>query len=298
MDIPKSTVKEPLKFFQWILDYNNFVSYNGDFFRGYEVLPDAIVDYEKESVSYWNTTDDGNENPIEYTEIVYFKDIFSKCLYNGLSDFIQNLNEAVDVRFLDDSHEKFLQLLQLKIQEIAASSKVISREYPFVESYINRISEQIKKKKTAFSSNKDHIIIESSPKEECNNNDKDLVLGIFSFLKEKNQHGQKIMSDSDYKRLIDGIRELIKKESAPEIGEISEINIPLDLLTYCFYILHKILYGVKPQRKYLLSFLKNTFPKLSEWEEDTLKTNFSKKPHRKDDAYIPEIVKLHIHEKT
>jgi len=112
MNIPNPTVKEPLKFFQWILDYDKFTSYKFDFFRGYEIVPDAVFDYEKDCVSHWNVIDDGAGNPIEITETVYFKHIFSERLSKGLDDFIQNLNEAVDERFLDGSHEKFIQLLQ------------------------------------------------------------------------------------------------------------------------------------------------------------------------------------------
>jgi len=287
MDIPKSTVKEPLKFFEWILDNSNFISYKNDFLRGYEIIPGVDIDYEKETVSYWSVADDGNGKIVDFTEVVYFKKDFSTYLNNGLNSFIQNFNEAIDERFLDNSHEKFIELLKIKIQEITESSKLISNNYPFVESYITQISEYIKKKQTAYSDKELITVTSPTPKEEDKTDDIYSIYKIFGFYKDR------MSSEIEYNQLIEHITKFVETGNLPNEQQFQKIRhiqrIENGEIRYTFYVLWSENRKLIKQEK-LCHFIKLLFDDFSQQKVTTIKSKLAERPPL-DKEYIPIFIK-------
>ena len=159
MDIPKSTVKEPLGFFKWILNKNQFELYRASFFSDYTLISGFDVDYEKEIVSYRDVTNDGSMSFSEFRNVIYFKDVFSDCLNKGLNDFIQNLDSAIsEITFNGNSPIQFLLNLKSILKNIEEGSKLLLNKYPFIDSVIKRLKENIEEKLP------DEIVIPASNK--------------------------------------------------------------------------------------------------------------------------------------
>lgn len=108
---------------------------------------------------------------------------------------------------------------------------------------------------------------------------KKLAYEYLKFLNGFNRNNEKIMSETEFTRLINSINYLIETGSVPEkIKIITQINISADYIRYTFYTIHKALYGTKKIKPEWISFLKAVFSQFNNSEWQTLKTKFSAKP--------------------
>ena len=108
---------------------------------------------------------------------------------------------------------------------------------------------------------------------------KKLAYEYLNFLNGCNRNNDKIMSDFEFKRLINYTNYLIETGLVPEnIKIIPQTNISADYIRYTFYTIHKALYGTQKININWISFLKAVFLQYQNSEWQTLKTKFSTKP--------------------
>lgn len=108
---------------------------------------------------------------------------------------------------------------------------------------------------------------------------KKLAYEYLKFLNGFNRNNEKILSDSDFSRLINFTNYLIETGLVPEeIKIIPQANIGSDYIRYTFYTIHKALYGTQKINVNWISFLKAVFLQFKNSEWQTLKTKFSTKP--------------------
>ncbi|GAB4017145.1 hypothetical protein [Spirosoma koreense] len=117
-----------------------------------------------------------------------------------------------------------------------------------------------------------------------------VVRDVLAPLKEKNQQRNKIMSDSDFDRLIIYTQKLVIEDTLPhDINPINQVNISAGHLRYTFYILHRELFGTRSIRKSFIDFLHAVFSnKFKEGEKSSTKSHFSDKP-KSYEADLPVI---------
>ena len=124
MDTPKSTVKEPLKFFEWIFEERNYCEYKRDFFNDYDEQYQN-VNFIKDEISYWSNGSDKYEDTnfgVEFQKTLNRKCILSKQLIGkSISSILFNANTPVP----------FLSYLQVTINEIRQSVSLIMNYYPY-----------------------------------------------------------------------------------------------------------------------------------------------------------------------
>lgn len=122
------------------------------------------------------------------------------------------------------------------------------------------------------------------------------VLEVFGYLNGSGVNQQKkIMSDSDYRRLILLTVQMVQMESVPEMeNPFDRLQVTNELLRYSYYVLHKELFGVQPRRTFFTRFLETTFTQMQ--GIDSLAAKFAQKPRNVPD-YASEIIKEHWNRK-
>ena len=109
------------------------------------------------------------------------------------------------------------------------------------------------------------------------------------FLSGHNLKNQKIMTDEEFKRLINYTNHLIEKNKLPDnLKMLSQININAEYIRYTYYNIHKLLYGTRKINTTWIDFLKGVFSQFKNTEWKTIKTKFSKIP----DMYIADLKQL------
>lgn len=295
MDIPKSTVKEPLKFFHWILNPVHFNWYRESFFIEYELYPthEVAVDRDNDTVSYVAAFSDNYDNFVEPTITKKFKDTVKERFYDELNIFIQNFNTALsDMAYRNDLPIQFFSRLNKILHEIEQTSKPISKRYPFIDTILNHINKCIEKEQSSSPSDNEYrpkeglsSIVESTTYEE----DKSSVKYIFGYFKNRMQ------SEKEYDRLIDHITHFVETGILPEKQQFKEFesiqNIDNDEIRYTFYILYcRNKNKKKIKRHQLCEFILLSFVDFSNIKEETLYKKLSVRPVL-NEPYIPDFIK-------
>jgi len=124
MDIPKSTVKEPLKFFEWIFEGCNYREYKHDFFIEYDKQYQNVT-FIKDEIFYWNNGSDKHDDTnfaVEFQKILNRQLKLSKQLIGkSISSILFNANTPVPL----------LSYLQVIINEIREAASLIMNYYPY-----------------------------------------------------------------------------------------------------------------------------------------------------------------------
>lgn len=271
-----------LKFFINNLNEHGVELMKDDFIRYYHEQNDGCLfqNEEKEYVSFIATN--GTEN---YESVVYFSDFLEKRLFEELNNAKAIIDdEIIQLRIREKGIDNYLDWILKELIIIQENSSELFELYPICQKPITGLIEYLCRKQKTNQINVEETI----------NPNKDIVDSIFGFLKGKNDSGIKIMSDSEHERLIAAIKEMIEQEKMPEgINPFQKLEISNVSLRYCFYILHKKLYGIKPQRKYFIDFMKNYFIQFKDTEWDVLKSKFSAPPQTID-KFLPPIIKSQL----
>lgn len=99
------------------------------------------------------------------------------------------------------------------------------------------------------------------------------------FMTGVNVHQHKIMTDAEYKRMINYTFTLIETGKIPSaIQQIPKINLSTIYIRYTYYLIHKNLYGTSAIKKEWIDFLHKVFKQFSTFSKKTTKTKFSTKP--------------------
>jgi hypothetical protein len=294
----ESTKAQPILFFQRCLNEQYINLLKEDFYNvyrepaklGLELSPFEINEQE-ETITYLLGEYTVGEKP---TGVLSFKRELKIRLYSEL----QKSKSLIDESLLQSGDiQGLLQIRLRELEEIKSKSVILFEARPICKQVLESLMEYINIKlgnesinNSPTSTKDDSITLEEASIAEKNQ----IVDDIFGFLKGENAQGQQIMSESECNRLIEAIKEMVEKEESPEIKKFQKINIPNDLLRYCFYILHLKLYGIRPQRKYFIDFIKQNLEQFSNMERQTIESTFSKKPHKQEDDYIPQIIRNHF----
>jgi len=124
MDIPKSTVREPLKFFQWIFEERNYYEYKHDFFIDYDKQYQNVT-FNKDEISYWNSVKSKDDN-------TNFGDEFQKTLNRKCLLSKQMISKSISsILFKANTPVPFLSYLQATINDIKQSLSLIMNYYPY-----------------------------------------------------------------------------------------------------------------------------------------------------------------------
>ena len=147
MDIPQSTVREPLKFFEWIFEERNYHEYKHDFFINYDKQYQNVT-FTKDKISYWNDVSSDYED-------INFGVEFQKTLNRKLKLSKKRIDESIStILFNANTPVPFLSYLQATITEIKQSVSLIMNYYPYSKEndatliindypYVNKILDEL-----------------------------------------------------------------------------------------------------------------------------------------------------------
>ncbi len=98
-----------------------------------------------------------------------------------------------------------------------------------------------------------------------------------------NLQKNKIMSDSDFNRLLEYTFYLIEHDKLPpNIVSIPKIGLPAAHIRYTYYLMHKSFFDTKEIKSNWIDFLQKVFYQFRNQEWQTIKTKFSSKPSKYD----------------
>ncbi len=124
-----------------------------------------------------------------------------------------------------------------------------------------------------------------TPKRKAPSKEKQIKTALehIAFFGGENIQNQKIMKDEDFERLKEYVTILIRDEKVPDdIEPFPTLNIGNGYIKYTFYLIHKELYTIKPQKPYFVEFIKATFRQFENAELSTIKAKFAQKPTHYD----------------
>ncbi|RIJ48765.1 hypothetical protein D1614_09560 [Maribellus luteus] len=121
------------------------------------------------------------------------------------------------------------------------------------------------------------------------------VLEVLGYLNGAGINQQRILSDSDYKRMLFYTIQMVQKESVPIVDTpFEKLQISNELLRYSYYVLHVEIFGIQPRKHFFTDFLEATFIQMR--GIDSLSDKFAQKP-RTLPEYVSEIIKIHFERK-
>ena len=227
MDSPKSTVKEPLKFFQWLFMEENFHKYKKIFFE--QILDNSqILDFKKDEISYWGVDNNGVDNHLTENFGNELHKVFKRELINAK----RNMDDAINTMLLNGNLPgTFLSYIQETLKDVRTQSEkslnyypyhpeeafnLIIDDYPFMDETFKQLDNYIARKQSIFSNDKDNLseanaisLQETTSNEEENNLDEYSVKEIFGYFKSR------MNSVQEYDRLINHITQFIETGILP-----------------------------------------------------------------------------------
>lgn len=312
MKFTTSTIEKPFAFFD---DYirkgginTHLVEYVGNWVKleksdpsKYKVI---FVDYEcivHETFPTYQIPEDGSyEERVEFNEVntYSFAETSEKLLKQEVlrsEELINEIHQDFLRKFNDASN--ILSFHANSLKELIEESENILAKFSYCVSHLNSLNKSMEELSpvTVGSSIAQNLIseINTTP-----NYKVALVHEIFDFwkLRTNNSKGPIIMEEKEHDRLISLIIEMIKEEKVPRIDvKFNELPISKYLLTYCFYVLKKKIYGDKRGKLFFTQFLKNAFVDLENYSENTFKRKFATRPGIVEKWY-PEIIKEAMNE--
>lgn len=204
----------------------------------------VIINRQNKTITIRHVEQDNTGKVDLKKQIVTFEQYLEKILRKEFNNSRRIINNFISCTILDNDYTEIItRNLNWLLQELT-SFRLASADllilYPILNSKTNQLIKYITEKKTTLQIDVSEIT------------QTDPVIAIFGFLKGKNEHGQKIMSDSEHSRLIDSIKKMIETESSPNILPFQKIYISNDLLQYCFFVLHQVCCGEAKREFFLI----------------------------------------------
>ena len=254
------------------------------------------------------------KNLIELTEsiksenkVLLIAAIHNYNYYSKKDITIQNFDELVNLNTINKEVEEYkieilenvnthnlghqrLMIINQELEKIENHSIKNDNKYSIISKINNWLEQQkaiyLQNPSAIFSTEIEAQSISENRKSPLPQKDKEtfveqkkLAYEYLKFLNGFNRNNEKIMSDSDFSRLINFTNYLIETGLVPEeIKVIPQANIGSDYIRYTFYTIHKALYGTQKINVNWISFLKAVFLQFKNSEWQTLKTKFSTKP--------------------
>jgi hypothetical protein len=294
-----STIKQPLKFFEFLFLNEGVNKFRESFFdyweKEHEKNPDNIELFGRicDQVMVPEGIDEyGNL----FLNTIPFSDVLAQRLDDEALNSKSLLNEAAgEMLHKHNDTSVFFNEQKHIAQAILKSGKSIFKEYPFCKSILLELVEYISDRLPEHQEEhqKENVSVNNEPYSPIDT-PKDII-EIFGYLGGMNEYGQKIMTDSEYTRLISLITVMVKEKGVPEIdSKFERLQITDQLLRFTFYVLHIKLYGQKPRQKFFTQFLKDAFSQFAGYDPKTLYSKFSQPPNDLSiQKWIPETIRLH-----
>ena len=278
----------PIAFLESILNIDSIKTLEDSFYEPYiyddefkRMFDDIKINIENQKVILYLSNIDENGKHCHIKEEKYF----SHYLKQNLSKELKKSKDIIE-QFVFECKQRGENITYIfnwqlkKIEQLKQDRTLLLQKYPICLLILDDLASYIKYQIATEQINIEEISLRETP-----------INAIFGFLNGHNKDGQKIMTETEYEKLILAIEEMIRTESKPSITPIQNINIPNDLLRYCFYLLHKQLYGTRPKKKFVIEFIKENLQQFQNTELSTLISDFSKKPYSTTDNYIPDAIK-------
>ncbi len=294
--------KIPLQYFEEIIENNaiyklkqNFINQNTEFLSNIEKIePDkGIIIYWD---SYYNTD---TKEPFSGHFTLTFENKLSYILYSEFS----NAKKLIDKYVLENPTDylPFLYLQEKTLQYIINRGKQTIIDYPLllkpllgIQRYINEkyLIDQERKIQLDTKNIEEHI--ESSPSIYEDSNE---IESTLKYLKGNNDKGQLIMSEENYKKMINYVTYFNENQALPEnIEKIPHINISQNLLQFTFWVLHKRLYTTSEIKDEFIHLMKAMFSDFDNWAFSPLKTKFGSREKVTVNGikFIPDFIKEEV----
>jgi len=291
-DTNKSTVEEPLKFFQWMFIDANFDSFRLDYLYIYCQQPDAVRNDDIVSYTLINENEAGDI--IDNKKSIFD---FAKKLENSLKEEYQTTIKFIDralanIAFRDNDHTRFLNLQVNILNDIKVASKIFIEKYPFIEAILNDIALYIKivqnKDSILNEQNRDECVVGESSTEPLivNNPVHQSVIQVFGYFKDRME------SEEEYNRLIKHIESFIETQTLPNenFKRFRHIHkIKNEEIRYTFFVLYS-LNKKMINRRLLCEFIKLSFDDFIEAKDGYLYSRLNDTPTYFE-TYIPDFIR-------
>ncbi|MDR1706728.1 MAG: hypothetical protein LBR46_01845 [Prevotella sp.] len=285
-DTNKSTVEEPLKFFQWMFLENELFNFKHEILYSHQEEPDFVIDGDK--VSYSDVVADNYDNPLDIIRTIDFKVELQKKLIKEYDIFIQSLDKAFDsITYQGNSPDLFLSRLHKKAVNIlnATNSKIrlhtkefepIIKQYPFVEDILLNIIHHIEKEQQTIQSvqNTSHIkevtLISEDIKNQVIYTKDNLIDDLFMFLKDE------YISTTEWEYLMSYLKSFIIEYKVPHVERVFNVDKrKRPVIKYLFYKLYSSLLNSRNFADKFSEFYLKAFVTLTPTEHEI--KNMSKK---------------------
>ncbi|ANF49971.1 hypothetical protein A0O34_05260 [Chryseobacterium glaciei] len=296
--------KNPLQYFEDLLEYNKVDELKDDFIRkANEEFNNYIenIDVNKGIITYLNTYFDSDAKGISSTS---FESTFIITLYSEfqksklfINDYVFN-NPDNYLPFLYHQGEA-LQYLINRGESTIIKYSVILKPILGIQRYINE--KYLYNQEKQINIDLSHVETNQLLELTNYNNDTEIIEIILGYLKGNNDKREKIMSDEQYHLMINNITYYLDNERLPEnIQKISHLKIPKNLLRFTFWVLHKQLFTTSQIKDDFLHLIKSMFSDFNNWEFSTFKTKFGNRDkvtiHGK--KFVPEIIKIEFRNRS
>lgn len=223
MNIPEATVKEPLKFFQWLSEEQNFRNYKKNFFE--QIIDNnPVSNFNKDEITYWGIDYNGNDIYIKANFEEKLHKIFDRELFIAK----KNIDDAINTMlFNGNPPSEFLSYIQEILKGIRTSSEKISNyypyhpeeahnllldDYPFINEIFIQLDNYITRKQSMFSKNKENLSEANVASLQEINSDKE---DKYSVIKTLVTFKDKMESEKEYNRLIKHVTDFIETKKLP-----------------------------------------------------------------------------------
>lgn len=289
-----NTKEKPLAFFEYILNEKNIsIELNAQLkyydFQSYSInLPNKIKYFEYDE---WNNSVKG-EIEIQKILISVLKREFEKAKVYMYANFLRN-EPSLNFNYLTYQFNT--------IQSLIINKPTIINEYPFfliplrgIVTYINeRLLTPGQNRFILDEKNITHNINDSFEYYEKSN--EQLVYLIFGYMRGQNERKEVILTEENFKILINYTLHLIEKESVPEIHTKLTPNLSSkDLIRFSYWVLHTELYKTSKIRTYFYHFIKEVFDNFKDNEISSIKSQFGTKSRVYNHDFVPEIIAKHL----
>ncbi len=294
--------KIPLQYFEEIIENNainklkqNFIDQNTEFLSNIEK-----IDPDKGIIVYWDSYyNTNNKESFSGHITLTFENKLSNLLYFEFSKSKKLIDECVLENPTD--YLPYLYLQEKTLKYIINRGKQTIIDYPIllkpllgIQRYINEkyLLDQERKIQLDTTNIKEHIESRLPLFEDSNE-----IEFTLNYLKGNNDKGQLIMSEENYKKMINYITYFNENRSLPEnIEKLPHINISQNLLRFTFWVLHKRLYTTSEIKDEFIHLMKAMFSDFDNWAFSPLKTKFGSREKVTVNGikFIPDFIKEEV----
>ncbi len=282
----ESTVDNPLAFFEYITQEQNFNNYVYDIL----LLQGDFLTYEIE-----NFTTIKYKMYDEYNEVIEGTTQLKRYLTPRIRAEFEKSKKLLQDFYIQNEERNISRFFKIQIntiQHIVDTNYTLINNYPDLLFALRGIVNFINVKLTPtepYQLNQEKIKI--SDKEIS---DRELVHSIFDYMRGENERRELILNEDDFELLIQNTLYLVKEEDIPIIEDKISPNLKQGVLSFSYWVLHKELYKKKRINDKYITFLKLFFEQFNNTDEKSIKNQFGSKTRLFPHDFLPEIITKYL----